>query len=332
MIDKFDSINEKKIKIAFFVKQGLDSFINDIINELSGKFIVRKIIVTSYSQIDEGMEWADVSWFEWCDELVIYGAGKRPSEGKKIICRLHSYEAFNFYPPLVKWQNIDCTIFVANHIRTTVLKETSIDTERTIIIPNGVNIDKFNYSKREKGFNIAFTGYINYKKGPMLLLQTIKAIVDRDNRYKLYIAGEFQDLRYIQYFKQMLEEMNLKSNVFYQGWQKDLNKWLEDKQYILCTSVLESQGMGIMQAMSKGIKPVIHNFAGAKEIYDKKYLWNTINEAADMIFSDEYSSLEYRKYIESRYKQEDMIHKITQLILNVTTGGSLWEDMQLQGF
>lgn len=305
-----------KIKVAFFVKQGLDSFINEIILGLSNRYNILKIVVTNYPQIDEGMEWADISWFEWCDELVIYGSRQRPPGSKKIICRLHSYEAFTSYPPLVKWDNVDYTIFVAEHIRATVLKETSIDIKKTAVIPNGVNLSKYNYKERERGFNIAFVGYINYKKGPMLLLQTIKSIVDRDNRYKLYIAGEFQDLRYIQYFRQMLDEMDLGDNVFYQGWQEDLDKWLEDKQYVLCTSVLESQGMGIMQAMSKGIKPVIHNFVGAKDIYDKKYLWNTIDEAADMILSSNYNSEEYRKFIENNYEHGDKIEKIDNLILN----------------
>lgn len=306
-----------KIKIVFFVKQSLDSFINDIVSDLSEQYETKKIIVTEFKQIDEGMEWGDICWFEWCDELVIYGSKHRTSANKKIICRLHSYEAFTPYPTLVKWENVDCTIFVSEHIRATVLKGTSMDMKKTIVIPNGVNLSKYNFKERESGFNIAYAGYINYKKGPMLLLQTINELVKRDNRYKLYIAGEFQDLRYIQYFRQMLNEMNLNSNVFYEGWQKDLNSWLENKQYILCTSVLESQGMGIMQAMSKGIKPVLHNFVGAREIYDAKYLWNTIDEAANMIFSKEYASKEYREFIQSKYEYYDKIHYIGKLISDI---------------
>jgi glycosyltransferase involved in cell wall biosynthesis len=307
----------RKIRIAFFVKQGLDTFIDEIINDLSNQFDTKRIIVTEYKQIDVGMEWADICWFEWCDELIIYGSAHRISGAKKIICRLHSYEAFTFYPMQVHWENVDCTIFVSEHIRTTLLKETSMDIKKTIIIPNGVNITKYSYCERKNGFNIAYLGYINYKKGPQLLIQTIKSIVNRDSRYKLYIAGEFQDIRYIQYFKQMIDEMNLNKNVFYLGWQGDINNWLEDKQYILCTSLLESQGMGVMQAMAKGIKPVIHNFVGAKEVYDRKYLWNTVDEAVEMVLSNEYNSLEYRKFIEDKYEASDKIDKISNLIMDI---------------
>lgn len=305
------------IKLVFFVREGLDTFIDDIIKDLSNLYETRKIIVKDFMQIDEGMKWGDVCWFEWCDELVIYGSHHK-QEGIKIICRLHSYEAFTPYPNLVDWENVDYTIFVAEHIRTTVLKSTSIAPERTGVIQNGVHMDKFNFSMRSKGFNIAYAGYINYKKGPMLLLQTIKAITENDDRYRLFIAGEFQDLRYVQYFRQMLDQMKLNKNVFYEGWQSDLNSWLEDKHYILCTSVLESQGMGIMQAMSKGIKPVVHNFVGAKEIYPESYVWNTTAEACRMVFSEEYNPIEYRKFIEDNYEYRGKINRIIRLINDIS--------------
>ena len=35
---------------------------------LSEDYFVRKMIVSDLKQIDAGMEWADICWFEWCDE------------------------------------------------------------------------------------------------------------------------------------------------------------------------------------------------------------------------------------------------------------------------
>lgn len=263
------------------------------------------------------MKWADICWFEWCDQLVIYGSKLELAKQKKIICRLHSYEALTNNITQVNWDNVDKLIFVAEHIRKIVLRKVSINKEKTIIIPNGIDIDKYNFKEREKGFNIAYVGYINYKKGPMLLLHTFKAIYDKDNRYKLFIAGDFQDERYVLYLQQMISEMGLQNNVIYQGWQKDIDKWLEDKNYILCTSVLESQNMSVMQAMSKGLKPVIHNFVGAKEIYTEKYVWNTIEEAVDMISSDDYNSKQYRKFIDDNYSLNKRLIIINNLLKNV---------------
>ncbi|MCY6958700.1 glycosyltransferase [Clostridium brassicae] len=309
-------------KIVFFVLPGLDSFINDIINFLSEDYNTKKVIVTNYNQINEGMEWADICWFEWCDILVAYGSNLDISKDKKVICRLHSYESFTDSIYKVNWSNVDKLIFVANSIRDIVLSKIKINKEKTIVIPNGVDLERYTFKERMDGFNIAFIGYMDFKKGPMLLCQTFKKIFDKDNRYKLYIAGKFNEERYLLYFKQMIREMGLEDNVIFDGWQNDINKWLEDKNYILCTSVLESQNMSVMQAMSKGIKPIIHNFVGAKEIYPKQYVWNSVDEVVNMLNNGEYSSIEYRNFVESKFELTKTNYRILKEVIEKEKAGN----------
>ncbi len=91
-------------KIIFFVKKGLDNFIDDIILGLMDEYFVRKIVVTDFKQIDEGMQWADICWFEWCDELVIYGSRHELAWEKMIVCRIHGYKVFTDFPRRVKWE------------------------------------------------------------------------------------------------------------------------------------------------------------------------------------------------------------------------------------
>lgn len=304
----------KKEKIVFFCKKGLDNFIDDIIEGLSNDYQTKKVIVTKYDQIDKWMKWADIVWFEWCDELVIYGSKTDLAIDKKIVCRLHSYEAFTNYINKVNWSNIDKTIFVAEHIRDFVskqLEEVNLK-NKSVVIPNGLKFNKYNFKTRKHGYNLAYVGLINYKKGPMLALQLIKALADINKKYKLFIAGKFEQARYSLYFKQMIKDMNLEKNVFFEGWQDDIDKWLENKNYIISSSVLESQHLSIMEAMSKGIKPIVHNFVGAKNIYPEKYIWNSINEAIELIKNSNYNSKEYRRYIENNYN----INKNLELLYN----------------
>lgn len=310
------SQNNHKQKVVFFSK-GDDNFITDIIKNFSSEYETMKVTIktsANYSQIDKWMEWADICWFEWCDDLIIYGSNLELAKQKKIICRLHSYEAFTYYPSRVNWNNVSKLIFVSNDIQSYVLGHYKINKDKTIVIPNGVNLSKWTFKERDSGFNVAYVGYINYKKGPMLLLHTIKAIFEKDTRYKFYIAGQFQDTRYWLYFEQMVKEFGIQNNYFFQGWQQDLDKWLEDKNYILCTSVLESQNMSVMQAMAKGIKPIVHNFVGAKGVYDNKFLWNTIEEAVSMITSGSYNSSEYKKFIEDNYSLEKQNYSTNNMI------------------
>ncbi|NFA59807.1 glycosyltransferase [Clostridium sporogenes] len=290
-----------KKKIVFFILPGLDNFIDDIIEYLSYEYNTKKVIVRNYDQIDEEMKLADICWFEWCDPLVGYGSKLEIAKNKKIICRLHSYEAFTNYIYDVNWSNVDKIIFVAEHIKRIVLSKVFIPQEKIYVIPNGIDLSKQKYKEREKGFNIAYVGYINFKKGPMLLMHAFKKIFDTDNRYKLHIAGAFDEQRYRLYFNQMIRELGLAKNIIFYGWQKDINKWLEDKNYLICTSVLESQGLGIMEAMSKGIRPLIHNFVGAKEVYPEKYVWSSLDDLVNMLQDEKYSSIEYRNLVEKNY-------------------------------
>lgn len=329
-----EEIREEKKKIAFFVKQNMDSFLGDIIDELSYDYETKKIVVTQYGQIDEGMKWADICWFEWCDELVIYGSKLEIAKDKKVICRLHSYEGFTSYPQQVNWNSVDKIVFVAEHIRNYAVKKFNMKSDDTVVIHNGVDIERYSFRERKAGFNIAYVGYINYKKGPMLLLHTFKAIFDKDNRYKLYIAGQFQDDRDVLYFEQMIKEFGIEKNVFYEGWQENLDEWLENKDYILCTSILESQNISVMQAMAKGIKPIIHNFVGANSIYPVGYIWNTIDEAVKMITSDEYNSDQYRGVIAANYSLQKQLQgtKVSiESILNSDKGYKIKKEEREKG-
>lgn len=303
-------------KIVFFHRSGMDSFLGDIINSLSLEYEVRKIEVTNYSQIDDGMEWADICWFEWCDELIAYGSKHKLASSKKIICRLHRYEALTEYPKQVNWCNVDRLIIVTEHLKKFLLAQIpEIEKQVKIVtINNGVDIDKYDLKERTNGYNLAYVGYLHSRKNPVLLLQIMSKLVSINKRYKLYIAGVFQDSLQEMYFNYQIHEMHLEQNIIYQGWQKDIPKWLNDKNYILSTSIHESFGYGIVEAMCRGIKPVIHNFLFAKEIWDEKYMFNTIDEAVTMITDGEYNSYDYRNSIEKKYSLREQMDKINKLI------------------
>lgn len=261
------------------------------------------------------MQWADICWFEWCDDLLIHGSKVPSAAAKTLICRLHSYEAFTFYIKKVYWQAVDQVIFDGEHLREYVLDQVkALKKEKTAVVPNGIKLDQYTFKQRQKGFHIAYVGYINYKKGPMLLLQAFKALIDKDPRYKLFIAGTFQDARYQLYFNQMIDELRLTDSVQFDGWQDDMNQYLEDKHYLICTSLLESQHMSAMEAMAKGIKPLIHNFYGAKTIYDESVVWNTIDEFVSMMTNGDYTPLQYRSFIEEHYSYDLSMRKIEEMI------------------
>lgn len=295
-------------KISFICLAGLDQFIDPIIEGLSVNYNIRKFIIRTQQEIYNAIDWADIVWLEWCNEAAIVGTNYEGIRGKKVIIRLHSYEIFRDFTKKINWAVVDKLIFVAPHIRE-ILKgflpgiEEKVKTE---IVYNGLDLDSIKWKERQPGHNIAWVGFINYKKNPQMALQILKKLTEglynTDKRYILHIAGSFQDSRYKIYLEYMIKEMGLQENIKFYGWIDDMEEFWEDKNYLLHTSIQEGHSYAIMEAMARGIKPVIHNFRGAKELYSNmgsslRVLFNTIEGAANKIMIKEYYSKMYRSWI-----------------------------------
>ena len=67
-------------------------------------------------------------------------------------------------------------------------------------------------------------------------------------------------------------------------------------------------------AMACGLKPLIHNFVGAKELYPEKYCFNSIREFGAMVLSADYRSAEYRNYILDNYSRDKQWQEIESLL------------------
>lgn len=304
-----------KKKVVFFVKQGLDNFLTDIINGISDEYETRKTIVTNYNQINEGMQWADICFFEWCDELIVYGSRLEISKKKKVICRLHRYEAFTNYIQEVNWSNVDKVIFVSEHIRDVVIGKVNLPRNKCRIIYNGINLNKFVYYEREKGFNLAWIGYLNLRKNPMLIVQYFNELVKVNNKYKLFIAGLFQDETLYYYMQGIINKLKL-NNIQFDGFISNdkMSDWLKDKNYIVTGSIAEGHPVGIMEAMASGLKPAIHYFPGADRFYPDEYVYYDLNNFMRIITEDSYDSKKYRNFIEANYSLNMQIEKIKNLL------------------
>jgi glycosyltransferase involved in cell wall biosynthesis len=291
-------------KIAFLCSPGLDSFIKHIAEDLSQHYETNLVVTNELPEIVSAINNADIIWLEWANELAIHVTTKLPDflVGKKVIIRAHSYEALAGYIPQIAWNQVDVLICVADHIRDLItsqwaiaqeLGEFDIENFPVWTIPNGVDPEKFLFKERQKGFDLAYLGHINFKKGPMLLFHAFQRLVQSNNRYKLHIAGEFQEPRYDLYFQQMTKKLKLEKNIIRYGHIDNPQEWLDDKNYIVNSSVLEGHPVGITEAMCMGIKPVVHNFFGAETLYRKEHLWSTISQFVSIVKSNKYDSHSY---------------------------------------
>jgi len=306
-------------KVAIICSPGMDNHLQEIIQYLGENYETKICVTNDQEAIYNVSKWADVIWIEWGDQAAINVTRQgQLLFGKQVILRIHSYEVFTNYLDYIKWSAVTDLVFVAEHIRNLAIQKfprIRREVDRIHVIPNGIDVKRFKGICPENNKQLAYLGFINFKKAPLLLFTAFAELLKMDASYKLHIGGTFQEERYALYLRQMSEDLDIKDNIIIYDWVEKPEDWLQDKSHILCTSVLESQGKGIMEAMAMGLKPIIHNFVGAKNIYPKKYLWNTVSEFCNMIvMSSQYDPEEYREYVVDNYEMEEQHTKIKNII------------------
>lgn len=306
-----DVIRSKRPKIAFFCGNDGMTFLDEIVEFTKQRFEVRLFEGQTEQKLFEMMKWSDISWFEWCTDIAMM-ASRMPKVCKNII-RLHRYEAYLHWPQQINWDNIDLLITVGNKwVKETLVKRVPDIESKTLIvtIANGVNLDKFGFINRSRGKNIAFLSNLRMVKNPAFVLQCMQKLNYIDSEYRLFFAGSFQDQALEQYLRYMVDALGLYNVVFFNGWQENVSEWLADKHYIVSTSIIESQGMGLLEGMACGLKPVIHNFPGASQIYPKEFLFNISEEFCEQILSNKYEPQRYRKFVEENYSLKKQLSKV----------------------
>jgi len=308
-------IQTQRPKVAFICGlKGDTKFLNDIYEYTRYRYLAQMPEIADLDQLHEVMKTSDISWFEWCTDLVVQ-ASRLPKVCRNIV-RLHRFEAYNNWPGQVRWENIDTLILVGNSfVREALLAQVPDIEKRThvVTIANGVNLDRFQFVDRQPGKNLACVGYLNMRKNPMFLLQCMQKLHYVDREYKLFFAGVFQDAMLEQYIRHMVQVLELQDVVFFDGWQEDINAWLRDKHYIVSASIGEGHPMGLLEAMACGLKPVIHNFPGAVENFPAEFLFDFSEQFCEQICSGPYQSQRYRRFVEENYSLKTQLGRINNI-------------------
>jgi tetratricopeptide (TPR) repeat protein len=308
-------IRSKRPKVAFFCGGDGSRFLDEIVEFTKQRFETRLFDGHTEQELYELMKWSDISWFEWCTNIAVV-ASNLPKVCKTII-RLHRYEAYEQWPQRINWANIDILITVGNSfVRDALLRSVPQLASRTalVTIPNGVNLEKFAFTERKRGKNIAFLANLRMVKNPAFVLQCMQKLHYIDPGYRLFFGGTFQDGALEQYLKHMVGALDLRDVVFFDGPQEDIKSWLEDKHYIVSTSIIEGHPMGLLEAMACGLKPVIHNFPGADQIFPSEFLFNISEQFCQQILSDIYEPGRYRRFVEENYSLQSQLSKINDLL------------------
>ena len=227
------------------------------------------------------------------------GAGFWDEKARHIVC-LRRYELFDGLMGFVPWERVRGLVCVNKWIKEQaegMLKEHG-QSVPTHLIYNSVDLGKWTFRERGPGTKIGMACHIHPKKNLPLALQVIAMLPPE---YSLHIAGGVQDectMHYIENFAQA----NRRSVVIYgQLPSEQMNLWWEQMNYCLSTSLSEGNPNNVIEAMAKGIKPLVHRWPGVEDQFDRMSIFDTADWAAKMILSKSYDSASYRRAVEEKF-------------------------------
>lgn len=308
-------------------------FIQDLIPSLSDEFDIktirlhRELSAVEWDDINTDMKSSDLLWLEWADggslEILKRSWLEVGYENVKIILRLHRYELFT--PRTL--ENFACRLHAQSIGRINKLVFVSrtvqdIGVEKfpwmsnSVVVPNLIDHTKFPFTDREQGFNLMMLGRMSYVKNLPLALNMFHELA-KTGPYQLHIVGGMSDPE-IEYYLENFIRKTIGFNIHYHGVieNNELSEFMKDMNYILCSSVFESFGMGILEAMCCGLKPVVFDFPGAENMFPKRWRWIDY-EQLETIITGNYDPFIYNNFVYGRHSIENNINLYKDLIYGV---------------
>jgi glycosyltransferase involved in cell wall biosynthesis len=307
-----------RLLLADRIKGRNDTFLDPLIPALMRHHDVRFICAGPGPALAEAIAWAEIVWLEWCWDHAVWATTSDCLAGKRCVIRLHSIEALQTnFPANVDWSRVDRLITVGEDITGVLLSGNPSIGEhpRPDVIPNGIDLDRFAPGSGDR-HRVAWVGHLEPKKNPMLLLQIAHTLHRADPRYVVHVAGTFTDLRTARYVQRFMGSLGLAGVVRFDGAIADMPAWYADKGVLLSTSMYESFGLNIGEAMAVGAFPVVHDFPGADLLWPEECLFASIDHAVALIRSARPGL--YRDWIRDRYGLDRQQQSVLRLLADLT--------------
>jgi glycogen(starch) synthase len=185
----------------------------------------------------------------------------------------------------------------SNYMRDEVKNTFQLPEDKIKVIPNGVNIEKFNNCRSEIGFRrkyamdnekiVFFVGRLVNEKGAHILVDAAPKIIHHYNNVKFIIAGRGPQLDYL---RKIANERNISHKIYFTGYISDeeLIKLYKCVDVAVFPSLYEPFGIVALEGMLANVPVVVSDAGGLGEIVEhgvngmKSYTGNS-NSLADSI-------------------------------------------------
>jgi glycosyltransferase involved in cell wall biosynthesis len=310
-----------RLLLADRVKGARDSFLLPLLPALRRDYDVRFVSLPPGPDLAQAIADADIVWLEWCWDHAVWATNPGVLAGRPCILRLHSIEALQTdFPNRVDWTQVHRLVLVGGDIADLLASRFPAIAAAVpmVRIANGIDLARFAPGTPDR-FRIGWVGHVEPKKNPMLLLHIAQRLRQLDPRYTFHAAGAFTDLRTLRYLERQIAALDLGDAVRFDGPVTDMPTWYADKGVLLSTSLYESFGMAIGEAMAVGAFPVVHGFPGAELLWPEECLFAAIDDAVALIRSARPGL--YRDWVADRYGLDRQEAAVLRLLREVASRG-----------
>jgi len=263
-------------------------------------------------------EWCDVIFGEYIQGGVIH-AFKDEKMTKPIVARGIDIDLYYGHYLGIDWDRAKAILFICDYMKdrtvldyTGAVKKPKCNIETVYL---GIDLTKWTFcdKSQSRGKTIGWINNFWSGKGVGILCQVMYNIIKKDPDFKFEIVGQGSERWLDKYFEEFVKRNGFENNVKRIHYVESVDKWLDNIDYILSSSMKECMSLPIAEAMAKGIKPLIHNWWGADELYPKELVWNGVDEIMDIINAP-YESVKYRKYIEDNYTLDKQVNSLNRIL------------------
>ncbi len=148
--------------------------------------------------------------------------------------------------------------------------------EKTMIIPNGIDIEFFSQVKRtsRKGFHVGLVGRIVPIKDIKTFIYVAKIVATAIPESKFYAIGPVdEDPAYFEDCKLLVESLQLTAHIEFVGKQ-DVREYYSFLDVVMLTSIREAQPLVILEAFCCGVPVASTKVGNVLELldYDERFL------------------------------------------------------------
>jgi tetratricopeptide (TPR) repeat protein len=316
-----DVVRSQRPKVAFFRNGGgEDGALADICEFVQQRFQTEFYVGREPKGIIDVLQRNDIAWFDGGGEMAVEAA--RAGGNSRLVVSLRRSDVRDRWAKEVRWENVDILAQIGScAVEEALLPQVPDIRNRTrfVVIPNGVNLDRYIFRRRQRGKHLACLGCLRMEANPAFLLQCMQKLRYIDPAYRLSFSGAFESPVLEQYVQHMVRTLDLTDVVFFEPFPGDLNHWLSDKHFIVASGIGEDQVEALLMGMACGLKPVIHHFPGAQRLFPNRYLFNIAEQFCEQVLSGDYEPEQYRRFVEERYPMKEQLTRANGILAQLET-------------